>query len=269
MISCTSEALVKRFSCRCKRCFGWLKESGADGVASYACIHMLSASQWTFFWGAAPLSPVHRLVIAAPSAVDLLKLLTQGAVFAYHTTPATAFSISETFAWQQRLAADDQKISYRRNADCVSGIAWSLFFVVRRPWGIALALVLFGLSFAGLARFPLPESAAQRLSLRAMAGHYLFAALIFASFGFALVGAHGVNGWPVLPFAALLTLTGTLALCGHTTAVERLGVAAHMHTAGAMLEWACAILFHLALMLPPERPPEHQWRLLASKVAVV
>ena len=97
----------------------------------------------------------------------------------------------------------------------------------------------------------------------------LFAALIFASFGFALVGAHGVNGWPVLPFAALLTLTGTLALCGHTTAVERLGVAAHMHTIGAMLEWACAVLFHLALMLPPDRPPGHQWRLLASKVAVV
>ena len=42
---------------------------------------MLSAAQWSFFWGAAPLSPVHRLVIAAPSAVDLLKLLTQGAVF--------------------------------------------------------------------------------------------------------------------------------------------------------------------------------------------
>ena len=231
--------------------------------------NMLSAAQWSFFWGAALLSPVQRLMIAAPSAFDLLKLLTQGAVFAYHARPQTAFSISETFAWQQRLAADDQKIAYRRNADRVSGLLWSTFFVVRRPWGIALALVFFGLSFAGLARFPLPETAAQRLSLRAMAGHYLFAALIFASFGFALVGAHGVNGWPVLPFAALLTLTGTLALCGHTTAVERLGVAAHMHTIGAMLEWACAVLFHLALMLPPDRPPGHQWRLLASKVAVV
>lgn len=235
-------------------------------VESY---HMLTSAQWRFFWGAAPLSPVQRLVIAAPSLFDLLKLLAQGALFYHHTKPAAPFSISETFAWLQRLDADDQTVALRRAADRVTGILWITFFVVRRPWGIALALVFFGLSFAGLTRFPLPETAAQRLSLRAMAGHYIFASLIFASFGVALFGAHGVNSWPVLPFAVLLTLTGALALCGHMTAVERLGVAAHLHAIGAMLEWACAILFHMALMSPPDCPPEHQWRLLTSKVAVV
>ena len=72
----------------------------------------------------------------------------------------------------------------------------------------------------------------------------------------------GRRGWPVLPFALLLTTVAATALCGHTDAVAASSAAHYVHTVSAVFEWACAILFHLALMLPPERPADAAYRLL-------
>merc|ERR1719152_11737 len=221
-------------------------------------------------------------------------LLGRGALFAWHERRRSPFTISEVLAWQQRLETQSEVSSVMRlepqsdvpasdggHADekpaavaarrmgllrtvgqSVSGALWLAYLVGRRPYGTMLAIVCFAISFVGLSCFPLPESAATRLSLRVMAGHYIFACLVFGSFALALLAGHGRTGWPLLPFAVLIALVGLSALAGHLPAVAGGAAGRHLHTFTAVLEWACAVLFHLAMMLPPDRPPDHRWRLL-------
>jgi len=132
----------------------------------------------------------------------------------------------------------------------LSGVAWLLLLSIRRPWGLAIALVCVMLGGGGLMLFPLPEDPSQRTP-RQLVGHYIFAVLTFAAFAGALAFGHGTCDPTLLAFVGMVSASGLAACASHCEPLVRSPCRAQGLTLlTAALEWSAVVSFYISLMVP-------------------